>query len=87
MSDKLKGSGASPRGGLAAVGFGALAVLCCAGAPLMVGLLGGIALGTVLGVGAGVIAVILVTALIAVRVSANSAFLAPRVDTPRDSGA
>ncbi len=68
MSDKLKKPDASLRGGLAAVGFGALAVVCCAGAPLIVGVLGGVALGSVLGVGAGVLAVTLVTVLIVVRV-------------------
>jgi len=86
MSDKLKKPDASPRGGLAAVGFGALAVVCCAGAPLIVGVLGGVALGTVLGVGAGVLAVTLGTVLIVVRVRGQRATLTP-VETRRDGGA
>ncbi len=86
MSDKLKKPDASPRGGLAAVGFGALAVVCCAGAPLIVGVLGGVALGSVLGVGAGVLAVTLGTVLIVVRVRGQRATLTP-VETRRDGGA
>lgn len=55
-------------GGLVAVGVAALAVVCCAGLPLLVGVLGGLALGTVLGVGAGVVAlVVLVTAVFVTR--------------------
>lgn len=53
MRNKLKEPDAAPSGGLAAVGFGALAVVCCAGGPLIVGVLGGVALGSVLGVGVG----------------------------------
>lgn len=55
-------------GGLVALGVAAVAVLCCAGLPLLVGVLGGLALGTVLGVGAGVVAlVLLVTAVFVTR--------------------
>lgn len=42
-------------------------MVCCAAAPLLVGVLGGIALGSLLGVAAGIIAVIGVTALVVVR--------------------
>lgn len=87
MSDKLKKPDASLRGGLAAVGFGALPVVCCAGAPLIVGVLGGVALGSVLGVGVGVLAVILVTVLVIVRGPRAGAILAPRVETRGDGGA
>jgi hypothetical protein len=55
-------------GGLIALGVAALAVLCCAGLPLLVGVLGGLALGAVLGVGSGVVAlVVLVTAVLVTR--------------------
>jgi len=55
-------------GGLAAVGMAALAVVCCAGGPLLAGVLGGIALGTVLAVGAGVVAIlVLVTGVVVMR--------------------
>ena len=54
-------------GGLVALGVAALAVLCCAGLPLLVAVLGGLALGTVLGVGTGVVA--LVALVIAVLVA------------------
>ena len=55
-------------GGVVALGVAALAVLCCAGLPLLVGVLGGLALGTVLGLGAGVVAlVVLVTAGLGTR--------------------
>lgn len=87
MSGKPKEPDAGPRGGLTAVGFGALAVVCCAGGPLIVGVLGGVALGSVLGVGAGVLAVVLLTVLVVVRVRGQRAFLAPRVETRRDGGA
>ena len=64
-----------------------MAVACCAGGPLIAGVLGGIALGTVLGVGAGVGAVVLVTALIIVRVRGQGVPLSPRVKARRDGGA
>jgi membrane protein implicated in regulation of membrane protease activity len=47
------GSGAKT--GLAAVGIAAFAVACCAGAPLLVGLVGGIAVASLLGVGAAIV--------------------------------
>ncbi len=68
MNDKPKGSHSAPRTGLAALGVGAFAVVCCAGLPLLAGVLGGVALGSVLGVGAGVVAVVIVIALVVVRV-------------------
>jgi hypothetical protein len=85
MNGRLNEGETRPKGGLAAVGFGALAVVCCAGGPLIVGLIGGIALGTVLGVGAGVLAVSLVAALVIVRV--RGAPDAPRAETRQDCGA
>jgi predicted lipid-binding transport protein (Tim44 family) len=87
MDEKLNEGEASPKGGLAAVGFGALAVACCAGGPLIGGLFGGIALGSVFGVGAGVLAMVLVIGLIVVRVRGQRVPLAPRVETRRDGGA
>ena len=57
----------SDKVGWAAAGIGVLAVACCAGLPLLVGLAGGLALGTVLGVGAGVLAVGVLMALALVR--------------------
>ncbi len=53
--------------GWAAAGIGALAVVCCAGLPLLVGLAGGLALGTVLGAGAGILAAASLTALALAR--------------------
>jgi high-affinity Fe2+/Pb2+ permease len=87
MDEKLNEGEASPKGGLAAVGFGALAVACCAGGPLIAGLFGGIALGSVFGVGAGVLAMVLVIGLIVVRVRGQRVPLAPRVETRQDRGA
>gem|GEM_PF-2573694 len=67
MNDKPKGLQGTPRTGLAALGIGAFAVVCCAGLPLLAGVLGGVALGSVLGVGMGVLAVGVVIALVVVR--------------------
>ncbi len=67
MNDKPEGSQNSPKMGLAALGIGAFAVVCCAGIPLVAGVLGGVALGSVLGVGAGVLAVVVVIALVVAR--------------------
>ena len=50
---------------MAAATVGLVAVVCCAGAPLIAGLVGGIAVGSVLGVGAGVLALIVVAAAVA----------------------
>ena len=49
---------------MAAATIGLVAVVCCAGAPLIAGLVGGIAVGSVLGVGAGVPALIVVAAAV-----------------------
>ncbi len=87
MDQELNDGEASPKGGLAAVGFGALAVVCCAGGPLIVGVIGGIALGTVFGVGAGVLALSLVAAVVIVRVRGRRAPGAPRVGMRQDGGA
>ncbi|MCA1699420.1 MAG: hypothetical protein LC790_11215 [Actinobacteria bacterium] len=67
MNDKPEGSQNSPKMGLAALGIGAFAVVCCAGLPLVAGVLGGVALGSVLGVGAGALAVIVVIVLVVAR--------------------
>ena len=53
--------------GWTVAGIGALAVVCCAGLPLLVGLAGGLALGAVLGAGAGIVAVVSLTALVLAR--------------------
>ena len=87
MDGRLNEGETRSKGGLAAVGLGALAVVCCAGGPLIVALIGGIALGTVLGVGAGVLAVSLVAALVIVRVRGRGAPDAPRAETRQDRGA
>lgn len=67
MNDKPEGSQNSPKMGLAALGIGAFAVVCCAGLPLVAGVLGGVALGSVLGVGAGALVVIVVIVLVLAR--------------------
>ncbi len=46
-----------PKAGLATVGLGVFAVVCCAGAPLIAGALGSIAVGGLFGAGAGVLTV------------------------------
>ena len=53
--------------GLTALAMAAVAVVCCAGAPVLAGLLGGVALGSVLGAGAGVLAVAVVLAVVAMH--------------------
>jgi len=55
------------QGGVAALGFGVFAVVCCAAFPLLVALAGGLAIGTVLGVGAGVLAAIVLVGALAMR--------------------
>jgi hypothetical protein len=77
MSNTPTPSDGSSRTGLAALGVGVLAVVCCAAAPLLVGVLGGIALGSLLGVAAGVVAVIGLTALVVVRTRRRRACAAP----------
>lgn len=67
MNDTPKGMQGAPRTGLAALGIGACAVVCCAGLPLVAGVLGGVALGSVLGVGAGALAVVVAIVLVVVR--------------------
>ena len=48
------------RTGPTALAMAAVALMCCAGAPVVAGLLGGVALGSAVGVGAGVLAVVVV---------------------------
>ncbi len=83
MNDKPEGSQNSPKMGLAALGIGAFAVVCCAGLPLVAAVLGGVALGSVLGVGAGALAVIVVIALVAARARRQRACATARVTTRR----
>jgi hypothetical protein len=61
------GRGPSRWTGAAGVGAVALAIGCCAAAPLLVALAGSIAVGTLLGIGAGAIALILLVALVVLR--------------------
>ena len=49
--------GSTARGTLAAAGLGVIAVLCCAGLPLAVGLVGALTLGAAFGLGAGILGV------------------------------
>lgn len=51
------------RSAMAAVGVAALAVVCCAGLPLVIGLFGGLTLAGVLGVGTGFLAAAAVVAV------------------------
>jgi len=83
MSDKPEGSQNSPKMGLAALGIGAFAVVCCAGLPLVAGVLGGVALGSVLGVGAGALAVIVVIVLVVARARRQRACATARATTRR----
>jgi len=53
--------------GLAALGMGALVVVCCAALPLVAGVLGGVAIGAILGVGAGVLALAVLATLVLLR--------------------
>ena len=53
--------------GFAAVGVAAFAIACCAGGPLVVGALSGVAVGAVLGIGAGIVALAAVGGLAVVR--------------------
>lgn len=52
------------RGGLAAVGIAAFAIGCCASAPLLVGLAGGIAATTLVGAGATLLASLMLMAVL-----------------------
>lgn len=83
MNDKPEGSQNSPKMGLAALGIGAFAVVCCAGLPLVAGVLGGVALGSVLGVGAGALAVIAVIVLVVARARRQRACATARATARR----
>ncbi len=83
MNDKPEGSQNSPKMGLGALGIGAFAVVCCAGLPLVAGVLGGVALGSVLGVGAGALAVIVVIVLVVARARRQRACVTARATTRR----
>ena len=82
MNDKPEGSQNSPRMGFAALGIGAFAVVCCAGLPLVAGVLGGVALGSVLGVGAALAAVVVIV-LVAARARRQRACATARATTRR----
>ena len=62
------------------VGIGAamVAVVCCAGVPLVASVVGGLALTTLLGIGGAILAVALVGAALAVRVRRRNAAGATR---------
>jgi hypothetical protein len=77
MNHAPKESQTGPQTGLAAAGLGVLAVVCCAGAPLIAGALGGIAVGGLLGAGAGVLTVVAVSALIVGRIRHRHARAGP----------
>lgn len=83
MNDKPTGLQGTPRTGLAALGIGAFAVVCCAALPLVAGVLGGVALGSVLGVGAGGLAVVVVIASVVLRARRQRAGATARVTTRR----
>jgi hypothetical protein len=68
--------------GLSTAGLGVLAVVCCAGAPLIAGALGSIAVGGLLGAGAGVLTVVVVSALIVGRIRHRDARAVPHAQTP-----
>ncbi len=70
------------KAGFAAAGLGVLAVVCCAGAPLIAGALGGIAVGGLLGAGAGVLTVVVVSALTVGRIRHRHARAVPHAQTP-----
>lgn len=74
----------SSRGeGLVAIGFGALAIACCAGLPLIAGFAaGGVAAGTLLGAGAGVLGAIVLVGVVVLKVRARRRACAPGA-TPR----
>jgi hypothetical protein len=67
MDDRLTGRQTASGTGVAALGVGVVAVVCCAAIPLLAGLLGATAVGSVLGVGAGGLALVVVLALIVAR--------------------
>jgi hypothetical protein len=59
--------------GLAAIGVGALAIVCCAGLPLLAAFAGSLALGAVVGIAAGAVALIALSSLLIVRARRRSA--------------
>ena len=77
-------AGTSSKTGLAAFAIAALAVLCCAGGPLLAAVAGGLALGALLGISAGVVAVVVLGGLIVLRARRRRACARPRVDTAPD---
>ncbi len=82
MNQTPKQAQTGPKTGLATAGLGVLAVVCCAGAPLIAGALGSIAVGGALGVGAGVLTVVVVSALIVGRIAHRRARAVPHAQAP-----
>ena len=56
---------------LLALGAAALAVVCCAGLPLLIAALGGLTLAAVLGIGAGAVVLGAIALLVAIPVRAR----------------
>lgn len=80
--------GLGARTGLGVFAVGALAVLCCAAWPLLVGVVASIGAATIFGGGGGIAVAILAALLIVARIRRRSA--APAVETesePWDRGA
>ncbi len=82
MNHTPKESQTGPKAGLATAGLGVLAVVCCAGAPLIVGALGSIAVGGVLGVGVGALTAMVVSALIVGWIRHRHACAVSRAQAP-----
>jgi len=82
MNHTPKKSQTGPKAGLATAGLGVFAVVCCAGAPLIAGALGSIAVGGLLGTGAGVLTVVVVSALIVGRIHHRHARAVPHAQSP-----
>lgn len=82
MNHAPKESQTGPKAGLATAGLGVLAVVCCAGTPLIAGALGSVAVGRLLGAGAGVLTVVVVSALIVGRIRHRHAHAVSHAQTP-----
>jgi hypothetical protein len=82
MNHTPQKSQSGPKAGLATAGVGVLAVVCCAGAPLIAGALGGIAVGGLLGAGAGVLTVAVVSVLTAGRIRHHHRHAVPDAQAP-----
>jgi uncharacterized membrane protein YedE/YeeE len=56
---------------LAPVGIGVLAIVCCAGLPVLAGVFAGVTLATILGLGGGLIALIAVLSVMVLALRAR----------------